>query len=393
MVLAGKQTLLWLGEAAPPHNVRAAAGTDWSVEECSRDKPLRAQFKEAALVAFGPNGSADAPYWLEEVLSELDGTAAVGVFLVPQDARVMQALLSRRAGHFICVSQDAGVQELSAKFAAAGALQKGIESLREELAASREMYGPGFRGQEMEEEMRLAAKLQRDFLPKNLPAVGAVRFGVLYQPAGWVSGDLYDIMRLDETHVGFYIADVVGHGMPAALLTMFIKKALLTKRIEGRTYEIVPPASSLAALNLDIYEQNLSSCQFCTAVYCVVDTEKLTVDYSRAGHPQPIVLCADGSVEIGELPGGLLGIFPEEVFHSGQLKLDHGDRLFLYSDGAEYGLFGRSQCDDGQIKTAIASFAGVSREEMFAGVTARINASRAANGVQDDVTMVVMDVE
>ena len=82
-------------------------------------------------------------------------------------------------------------------------------------------------------------------MSRRLPEVGPIRFGALYRPATWVSGDIYDVVRLDETHVGFYVADAVGHGMPAALLTMFIKKALLTKRILGHTYEILPPHVSL----------------------------------------------------------------------------------------------------------------------------------------------------
>jgi len=88
--------------------------------------------------------------------------------------------------------------------------------------------------EELDEEIRLAARLQQDFLPRRLPKVGSSRFSVYYQPAGFVSGDIYDVARLDETRIGFYVADAVGHGLPAALLTMFIKEALQTKRITDR---------------------------------------------------------------------------------------------------------------------------------------------------------------
>src|SRR5947207_11229487 len=93
----------------------------------------------------------------------------------------------------------------------------------------------------LDEELRLAARVQQDFLPKSLPSVGDVRFQYLFRPAGHVSGDLYDVMRLDETHVGFYMADAVGHGMPAALLTMFLKQALTTKEIFPGGYRLLPP--------------------------------------------------------------------------------------------------------------------------------------------------------
>ncbi|HAU37257.1 MAG TPA: hypothetical protein DCX07_06020, partial [Phycisphaerales bacterium] len=110
----------------------------------------------------------------------------------------------------------ADARELAARLDAAAALQPTIVRLRDELAAARQASDKAERTfVELGEEMRLAARLQRDFLPRRLPEVGPARFGVLYRPATWVSGDIYDILRLDETHVGFYVADAVGHGMPA----------------------------------------------------------------------------------------------------------------------------------------------------------------------------------
>src|SRR5882757_3929622 len=107
-----------------------------------------------------------------------------------------------------------------------------------------------------DEELRLAARLQQDFLPKSLPQVGQVHFHTLFRPAGYVSGDLYDVMRLDEKNVGFYMADAVGHGMPAALLTMFIKNALVTKQITPDGYRLLPPSQTMARLNDSMIEQN-----------------------------------------------------------------------------------------------------------------------------------------
>ena len=75
------------------------------------------------------------------------------------------------------------------------------------------------------------------------------------------SNVLYHFFRLDETHVGFYVVDAVGHGMPAALLTMFIRRALQTKRISGNSYQIIPPHVAIGELNVDICQADLSSCQ------------------------------------------------------------------------------------------------------------------------------------
>ena len=67
------------------------------------------------------------------------------------------------------------------------------------------------------EQLRLAGLVQQDFLPAKLPNTDEIRWSTIFLPAEWVSGDIYDIVRIDEQHIGFYVADIVGHGMPAAL--------------------------------------------------------------------------------------------------------------------------------------------------------------------------------
>src|SRR2546421_8377180 len=125
----------------------------------------------------------------------------------------------------------------------------------------------------LDEELRLAARLQQDFLPKSLPKVGNIRFHTLFRPAGHVSGDLYDVMRLDESHIGFYMADAVGHGMPAALLTMFLKQALVTKEIRPGGYRLLEPSQTMQKLNDSLVGQNLSQATFATALYGHINTK------------------------------------------------------------------------------------------------------------------------
>ena len=126
---------------------------------------------------------------------------------------------------------------------------------------------------QVDEEMRLAARLQRDFLPRQMPQIEGFGFASVYRPATWVSGDIYDIKRLDEENVGFYIADVVGHGMPAALLTMFIKQALVAKRIGGRDYNLVEPGEAPAQLNEGVFSRERSDFQFATCCYGLLNTK------------------------------------------------------------------------------------------------------------------------
>src|SRR4051812_27970904 len=153
-----------------------------------------------------------------------------------------------------------------------GGLQDEIQTLQAEVNGLRRRDETlRFYMHRLDEELRLAARIQQDFLPKMLPQIGNVHFHTLFRPAGYVSGDLYDVMRLDEHHVGFFICDAVGHGMPAALLTMFIKRALVTKEIYNSGYRLLDPCETLKRLNDALVEQNLSQATYATAMYGIVN--------------------------------------------------------------------------------------------------------------------------
>jgi len=389
--LVARRKLLWVADTPVPQNVRQAARDAWDLTPYLPDEPLRPQMNGAPLALVCPNGDALDVQRLGQVLAELERSSAVGVFLLARDAEVAWKLLAERTGQYVCIPADTPAVELAAKFACAADLQPAIQNLRAEMGPAADLHDGAGSFHALTEEIRLAARLQRDFLPRRLPEVGAVRFGVLFRPASWVSGDIYDITRLDETHVGFYVADAVGHGLPAALLTMFIKKALQTKRIFHNTYEIVSPHVSLQELNSDICRQNLSSCQFCTAVYCVLDAEALTLTCARAGHPEPVILHADGTAEKVTAPGSLLGVFPEETYRPVEVQLSPGDRMVLYSDGAEFALLAAPPRDPRTIDEALREWSGVPREEMILQLSSRIDETQTKAHL-DDVTVMVVDV-
>ena len=190
----------------------------------------------------------------------------------------------------------------------------------------------------LDEELRMAAQLQREFLPQELPELGGTSFHVLYRPAGYVSGDLYDAVRLDEHHLGFFVADAVGHGVPAALMTIHIKRSLSNKRITPETdtgYTLLSPGEALAKLNAEMIAHQSGKVRFATACYGVLDTRDHTLTIARAGHPFPMLLRHNAEVQTLEPEGGLLGVFPDEVFEETTVQLRPGDRLLIYSDGFE----------------------------------------------------------
>ena len=390
-----KARLAWVSQEPIPAPLWQAVAGVWESVVPDKALPLAGQLAGSAVALVYPDGWADDPVWMGAVMGALEESNAVGVFLMPRQARAGRQILRIRGGQFVCLDATADPGEIRAELAVAAALQPTIRRLRQQLAGLEKggMYErPSL--EELDEQIRLAAKLQQDFLPGRLPEVGPVRFGAMYRPYRWVSGDIYDVARLDELHVGLYIVDAVGHGLPAALLTMFVKKALQTKRIIGQTYEIVPPHLALEELNADICEQDLPSCQFCSAVYAVVNTRTLELTYCRAGHPAPVVFHADGTWDCLDGPGVLLGMRPDQDFSSQVYQLAPGDRVVLYTDGAEDSL--RPAGASGEAESfarLIEPWAALPREQMLLQLSDLFESRGRAGAVRDDVTLVLLDVE
>lgn len=191
------------------------------------------------------------------------------------------------------------------------------------------------RFEETDRELRLAARLQHDFLPQDLPIAGPFKFVSMFRPCSWVSGDIFDVFRLDETHWGFYLADAVGHGVAAGLLTMYIKHAIRPKRVLHNGYELVPPNEVLGHLNSLLAAQRLPDSQFITGWYGVLDVDSKELQYAVAGHPPALLVSPDGTLQELHGEGCVLGIAADENYSNESVTLTPGQRLVLYSDGLE----------------------------------------------------------
>ena len=185
------------------------------------------------------------------------------------------------------------------------------------------------------EQLRLAGLVQQDFLQTQMPNTDRVQWAAVFLPAEWVSGDIYDIVRIDEEYIGFYVADVIGHGMPAALLTIFLKQALVMRQTVENNYRIFSPAEVMKNLNVRMAAQKLSGYQFATCCYCLLNIKTLQLTFARAGHPYPILINDQKAPERLEIKGSLLGVFGQSEYVQQTIQLQPGDKLLLYSDGAE----------------------------------------------------------
>jgi phosphoserine phosphatase RsbU/P len=177
----------------------------------------------------------------------------------------------------------------------------------------------------IESELVIAQEIQASILPGKNPEVKNLLVAAAYHPMAAVAGDFYDFLTVDENRTGFLVADVTGHGVPAALIASMIKVAIQS---------LVPcahnPREVLSGLNRILSAQLRA--QLVSAAYLWVDTEKGSALYSAAGHP-PLLHWHGGKLERIESNGLLLGVLPEAEYPVCEIALQAGDRLVLYTDG------------------------------------------------------------
>ncbi len=242
------------------------------------------------------------------------------------------------------------------------------------------------------EQLKMAGQVQRNFLPKRLPNSDAQRFAVMFRPADFVSGDIYDVTRLDEQHIGFYLADAVGHSMPAALLTMFLKQTIVMRQTNAESYRLFTPQEVITAANDKMAAQDLAGCLFATCCYCLLNTNTLQLTMARAGHPYPILIRPGCQPQQLTCRGGLLGAFANSDFEEKTIQLAPGDKLFIYSDGCE-SLVGN--CNDNSefvFTEQFLSIAQLDADEMIAHLDKLVEDRNPPKAEIDDNTAIVLQI-
>ena len=320
---------------------------------------------------------------------------ALGALILGEEAVGAAGAASIPAGRgLFCTKPGESTEMIKGRLATLVETKIVLQRMKDELKRLRQSSQPlNDHFTAVTEEMQLAARLQHDFLPRQLPELPNIRFATIYRPASWVSGDMYDIARLDENHICFYVADAVGHGMPAALLTMFIKRAIVTKRIEGSSYTLIDPGEVLGRLNEDLLAQEFSNFQFATCCYGILDTRTYELRVASAGHPAPMRI--DKQANVQELPvsGSLLGVMPDQGYDVLETKLEPGDKLLVYSDGVEVAFE-----DDGPDKPLrfpkeFDDLADQDAQTMCERLAVIIDQAEGSLHPRDDVTIVALEFD
>ncbi len=210
-----------------------------------------------------------------------------------------------------------------------------VEVLLHDAQLTPTVHGALERLHELEEQVRLAQQVLQDLLPASPPSIAGLKAHTYYAPAGKISGDFYDIYRLDESHVAIALADATGHGIPAALLSIFIKRSMSGKEVVSNGYRLLEPAEVLEGLNRDMVNMQLSQCQFLAALYAVYDERTRILRWARGGSPYPIFIRPGQPLRQIKTEGPLVGVIDDAHFETNQIQLEAGDAIVFHTDGVD----------------------------------------------------------
>lgn len=179
----------------------------------------------------------------------------------------------------------------------------------------------------IETELEMARRIQSSILPERAPQIPGLDVATRYVPAASVAGDFYDFLAADDRRVGILVADVSGHGVPAALIASMVKVAFSSQAEHAEN-----PAAVLREMNRIFFGHSPET--FITAGYLFLDLPRRTLLYAGAGHP-PLLLWrkSEGRVYAFRENGIVIGPFPDGAYTNAEFALQAGDRLLLYTDG------------------------------------------------------------
>jgi sigma-B regulation protein RsbU (phosphoserine phosphatase) len=255
----------------------------------------------------------------------------------------------------------------------------GYVALQSVLAGQRRLLA-------IENELAVARRLQHSILPGDVPQLDRVRIAAAYEPMTEVAGDFYEFLPVDAQRAGFLVADVSGHGVPAALIASMIKVAVQSAAAWARE-----PDELLRRLGSGLHLRG----QYVTAAYLWLDTETRTARYSAAGHPPLVVWrAATGSLERIESNGLLFGVAPDSDYPTCAIPFEPGDRFLLHTDGlSEPESAAGEPFGDARLEQVLRECRSQPAEELSRRLLAAVAAWRPSSvAQQDDITFLVLDV-
>lgn len=209
--------------------------------------------------------------------------------------------------------------------------------------------------QRIRRDLQAAAKIQQDLLPHSRQTGLPIDLAWAFMPAEELAGDIFNFYALDEQHLGFYLIDVSGHGIPAAMLSVHLARTLSPEpRLDSpaclspntledtvavgfpspgrRKKPEKDPVKVMTRLNENFQADDRNMMYF-TMIYGVIDTRSGQGSLCQAGHPYPLICRREGHSEWLGKGGFPVGLIPDADYEAVDFQLRPGDRLLLYSDG------------------------------------------------------------
>ncbi len=237
----------------------------------------------------------------------------------------------------------------------------------------------------VQRELDTARRIQMSLLPRGLPDHPDLDVAVRFMPMTAVAGDIYDFVHLGSSCLGILVADVSGHGIPAALVASMVKVAF-----SAQAHHAHDPAKVLASMNR-ILCRHLEHA-YVTAVYAVVNTDRQTVTIANAGHPPALLRRGDETSIVEHRHGMVLGFFPDAEYTNTEVAtFAPGDRLLLYSDGILEARDRAGRFFDGERVARWLSDTRNASAEQFADAALRELKQWTGGGFEDDVTFVIAE--
>jgi sigma-B regulation protein RsbU (phosphoserine phosphatase) len=271
-------------------------------------------------------------------------------------------------------------------------MQQVLLDQQKRLSESRRMVASAFAG--VKHELRQAASQQRAALPGGLQLPDGIRADFRFRPATSLSGDHLDFFLLGKNQLAFYLLDVSGHGVGAALRSAALVELMrpFSSVMHGLATE--GPHRVLEALNRHICESSKEVEYLATIVLGLLDTQSGALQICSAGHPSPLAIRARGSINELTTSGLPLGVTPEARYEVCTAQLEPGDSLLLYSDGVPDCLSESGEAiGNVALHRQVRASSGCAPDVILDGLDARLKLWRGQRPLEDDVSLLAIGLQ
>ena len=240
---------------------------------------------------------------------------------------------------------------------------------------------------QLDRDLESAAAIQQSLLPARSPRIDNIQIAWEFEPCEQIGGDIFNIHHMDDGKVGLYMLDVCGHGVPAALISVAVSQFLNSgDGLLGNNCELVSPDTVLNKLDRAFPFERFDS--FFSIICMTIDIHEGLLTYSCAGHPPPVLMHPDGSMQVLDHRGPSIGFGCKDPIGQQTIQLQTGDKIMLYTDGllesrnTKEDLFGKSRFYD-----VLNAHHEESIQKMVEAVYTNLNEFRHAAKPDDDISI------